>query len=380
MILEFMKKVCIVTAARSEYGLLRWIIDEVHRSDDLELQLVVTGGHMSEEQGYTFKAIEADGYPIAAKVDINVDSSSPVAVCKTMATCMEKMSDTFSQLQPNAIVVLGDRYELLAICSTALMLNIPIAHIAGGDITEGALDNSVRNAVTMMSTYHFPGTQESGERVARMLGSTNNVFVTGETNIDNFNHIPLLTREEIASSLGINASKKWVLCTYHSETVLTLEENLSRVEALSKLFSEDLKDYEIIITKSNADFGGKTINEYFANVANASSHIHQYSSLGQARYISVLYQVEFMIGNSSSGIFESPFVGVPCINLGDRQKGRVYTSNILTIEGNYNSMLHAVEYIHTQNFVDGLKHIDNPYGDGHSSERIVEILKDNLYA
>lgn len=374
-----MKKVCIVTAARSEYGLLRWIIDEVHRSDGLELQLVVSGGHMSDEQGYTYKVIEADGYPIVAKVDINVDSSSPVAVCKSMATCIDKMSDTFSQLQPDVIVVLGDRYELLPICSTALMLNIPIAHIAGGDITEGALDNRVRNAVTMMSTYHFPGTQESGDRIARMLGTTNNVFVTGETNIDSFNHIPLWTREEIASSLGINASKKWVLCTYHSETVLSLEENLGRVEALSKLFSEDLKDYEIVITKSNADFGGKTINEYFAKVTNDNSHIHQYSSLGQARYISILYQVEFMIGNSSSGIFESPFVGVPCINLGDRQKGRIYSSNIQTIEGTYEAMLNAVKYIYTQHFLDGLKNIENHYGDGHSSERIVEILKNKLY-
>lgn len=375
-----MKKVCIVTAARSEYGLLRWVIDEVHKSEDLELQLVVTGGHLSEEQGYTFKAIEADGYPIAAKVNINVDSSSQISVCKTMATCIEKMSVTFCQLQPDAIIVLGDRYELLPICSTALLLNIPIAHIAGGDITEGALDNSVRNAVTMMSTYHFPGTQESGDRVARMLGTTKNVFVTGETNIDNFNHIPLWNREDIASSLGIDPSKKWVLCTYHSETVLSLEDNIDRVKALSKLFSEDLKDYEIVITKSNADYGGKTINEHFAMVANTNSHIHQYSSLGQARYLSILYQVEFMIGNSSSGIFESPFVGVPCINLGDRQKGRVYSSNILTIEGNYNAMIHAVDYIHTQRFLEGLKHIDNPYGDGHSSERIVKILKDKLYA
>ncbi len=374
------KKVCIVTAARSEYGLLRWVIDEVNKSSDLELQLVVTGGHLSEEQGYTYKAIETDGYPIAAKVDINVDSSTQVAICKTMATCQEKLADTFNLLKPDLLVVLGDRYELLPICSTALMLNIPIAHIAGGDITEGALDNSVRNAVTMMGTYHFPGTRESADRVSRMLGTSNNVFVTGETNIDNFNRITLWSRAEIARSLGINPSKKWVLCTYHSETVLSLDENIDRVNALTKLFCEDLKDYEIVITKSNADFGGTIINEYFAKVEKENSHIHQYSSLGQARYISILYQLEFMIGNSSSGIFESPFVGVPCINLGDRQKGRVYSSNIQTIEGNYEAMKTAVGILGTERFLEGLKHIDNPYGDGHSSERIVEILKRVLYA
>lgn len=374
------KKVCIVTAARSEYGLLRWVIDEVYKSSDLELQLVVTGGHLSEEQGCTYKAIEADGYPIVAKVDINVDSSTQVAICKTMATCQDKFADILYQLHPDVLVVLGDRYELLPICSTALMLSIPIAHIAGGDITEGALDNSVRNAVTMMSTYHFPGTQESGDRVSKMLGTSNNVFVTGETNIDNFNRIPLWSRAEIAQSLGINPSKKWVLCTYHSETVLSLKENIDRVNDLTKLFCEDLKDYEIVITKSNADFGGTIINEYFAKVAKENAHIHQYSSLGQARYISILHQTEFMIGNSSSGIFESPFVGVPCINLGDRQKGRVYSSNIQTIEGNYEAMKTAVERLGTEQFLDGLKHIDNPYGDGHSSELIVEILKRELYA
>lgn len=373
------KKVCIVTAARSEYGLLRWVIDEVHKSVDLELQLIVTGGHLSAEQGYTYKAIENDGYPIAAKIDINVDSSSQVAVCKTMAICLEKLSDTLNQLTPDVIVVLGDRYELLPICSAALMLNIPIAHIAGGDITEGALDNSVRNAVTMMSTYHFPGTQESGDRVVRMLGTKKNVFVTGETNIDNFNHIPLWSREEIASSLGIDSSKKWVLCTYHTETVLTLDENLSRVKALSKLFCEKLTDFEIVITKSNADYGGNIINEFFANEAEEHTQVHQFSSLGQARYISMLYQVEFMIGNSSSGIFESPFVGVPCINIGERQKGRFYTSNIITIDGTYTAMLSALEDMRTDSYKDGLRHINNPYGDGHSSERIVRILKEKLY-
>lgn len=374
-----MKKICIVTAARSEYGLLRWVIDEVHKSNDLELQLIVTGGHLSAEQGYTYKAIDADGYPIAAKVDINVDSTSQVAICKTMATCQEKLSDTFYSLKPDVLVVLGDRYELLPICSTALILNIPIAHIAGGDITEGALDNSVRNAVTMMSTYHFPGTLESGDRVVRMLGSNHNVHVTGETNIDSFNIIPLWNRDEIAMSLNINPAKKWVLCTYHSETVLTIEENLDRVKALSKLFCENLCDDEIVITKSNADYGGNIINKYFANIADENVHIHQFSSLGQARYINILHQVEFMIGNSSSGIFESPFVGVPCINLGDRQKGRVYSSNILTIEGTYSAMVSALKILQTDGFKEGLKHIYNPYGDGHSSERIVDILKEKLY-
>lgn len=373
-----MKKICIVTAARSEYGLLRWVIDEVYKSKDLKLQLVVTGGHLSAEQGYTYKAIETDGYPIEAKVDINVDSSSQAAVSKVMATCQEKLTDTFNTLKPDVLIVLGDRYELLPICSTALVMNIPIAHIAGGDITEGALDNSIRNAVTMMSTFHFPGTKESGDRVSRMLGTSKNVFVTGETNIDNFIHIPLWNREALAESLNIDPTRKWVICTYHSETVLTLNKNLVRVKNLCTLFEQDLNDYEIVITKSNADYGGAIINQFFETQGKTHPNIHLFASLGQVRYISMLYQVDFMIGNSSSGIFESPFVGVPCINLGERQKGRVYSANILTIEGSYSAMQNALKIIHSEKFKNGLKDIDNPYGDGHSSERIIDILKEKI--
>jgi len=370
-----MKKICIITSARSEYGLLRWVIDEVYHSSDMELQLVVTGGHLSEEQGYTYKAIEADSYPIAAKVDIHIDSSSQLAICKSMALCQEQLADTFSCLKPDVIVVLGDRYELLPICSTALVLNIPIAHISGGDITEGAIDNKVRNAVTMMSTYHFPGTEESANRIVRMIGTDCYVYATGETNIDNFNRIQKLNRNQLAESLDLNPSKKWVLCTYHSETLLSLEDNLDRVKALCDLFSNDLFDYEIVITKANADFGGCAINSYFEEQAKKYSNIHLFSSIGQARYISILYQVEFMIGNTSSGIYESPYVGLPCINIGDRQKGRKYTSNIITIDGSYYSMQNALETIKTVAFQEVLKYIDNPYGDGHSSERIVEHLK-----
>lgn len=374
-----MKKVCIVTAARSEYGLLRWVIDEVYKSTDLELQLIVTGGHLSEEQGNTYKNIETDGYPISVKMDINIDSSSKVAICKSMALCQEKLAGVLSFFKPDVIVVLGDRYELLPICSTALILDISIAHIAGGDITEGALDNSVRNAVTMMSTFHFPGTAESGERVKRMIDSESNVFVTGETNLDNFLKLSRYTKKQLAESLGLDESRKWVICTYHSETLLSIDENTERVKNLCCFFSEDLKDYEIIITKSNVDFGGAIINKYFERFKDSHANIHLFSSLGQARYISMLYQVEFMIGNSSSGIFESPIVGVPCINLGERQKGRLYTSNILTIDGTYEAILSAFGIINTEKFKSKLMMIDNPYGDGHSSERIVSILKEKLY-
>jgi len=375
-----MKKVCIVTAARSEYGLLRWVIDEVARASDLQLQLIVTGGHLSEEQGYTYKAIESDGYPITAKIDIDIDSSSKLAVCKSMSVCLDKFSKAFDELKPDVLVVLGDRYELLPICSAATMLNIPIAHIAGGDITEGALDNQVRNAVTMLSTYHFPGTEVSAQRVERMRGSSKNVFVVGETNLDNFKRIRVWNRDELAESLKIDASKKWAICTYHSETVLSLEENLGRVQSLCEFFDSSLRDHEVVLTKSNADFGGTVINERFEAFAKDHQNLHVYPSLGQARYLSILYQVDFMVGNSSSGIFESPFVKVPVINLGERQLGRLYTSNIVTVDGSLDSLKLALEKIDSADFKSQLQKVENPYGDGESSKRIVSKLRENLYA
>ena len=372
------KKVCIVTAARSEYGLLKWVIDEVFHSVELELQLVVTGGHLLEEQGYTYKTIETDGYPIAAKVDIDVDASSREKVCNTMSVCLARFGEVLSSLNPDLLVVLGDRYELLPICSSALVLNIPIAHISGGDITEGAIDNNIRNAVTMMSTYHFPGTEESGNRVIRMLGTAQNVYVTGETNIDNFTRIRLLSRSFLSKDLNLDLSKKWIICTYHPETLLSFDENMNRVKSICRFFEENLKDYEVIITKSNTDFGGMAINSYFEAQSKSNKNIHLFASLGQVRYLSMLYQVEFMIGNSSSGIYESPYVGVPCINIGERQKGRFYSSNILTIEGNLVAIQQAYDTIHSEEFKQRLERNRYLYGDGHSSERIVERIKKML--
>lgn len=372
------KKVCIVTASRSEYGLLRWVIDEVFHDGQLELQLVVTGAHLLEEQGYTYKAIEADGYPIAAFADMHLKSDTQVDVVKSMGDCSVTFADTLSKLNPDVLAVLGDRYELLPICSAALIMNIPIAHISGGDVTEGAIDNKVRNAITMLSTFHFPGTNESANRIIRMIGSDSNVYVTGETNIDNFNRIQKFNRCQLAESFGLNLEKKWVLCTYHPETLLSVEENLNRVKALCNFFFDDLCDYEIVITKANTDFGGIAINSYFEEQVKEHKNMHLFSSMGQTGYISILYQVEFMIGNSSSGIYESPYVGLPCINIGNRQKGRKYTANIITIDGSYISMQNAIETIKTVEFKERLKHLANPYGDGHSSERIVEHLKSIL--
>lgn len=370
-----MKKVCVITGARSEYGLLRWVIDGIDEDSELQLQLVVTGGHLSPEQGLTYQAIETDGYHIDEKVEMLLSSETVVGISKSMGVCALGMADVFGRLQPDMVVVLGDRYELLPVVSTALVMRIPIAHISGGDVTEGAIDDEIRNAVTMMATLHFPGTEESAARIKAMRQSTNNIFVTGETNLDNFRRLPLLSREQLAESLGLNPQKEWILGTYHSETTLSVEENLKRVKNLLSALETECSDCEILFTKANSDIGGNLINERLQQQAEAADNFHFVSSLGQQRYISMLYQVKMMVGNSSSGIYETPLVKLPVLNIGDRQKGRLITANILCCEGSLQSMCNALKELQSEAFLQQCKTAENPYGDGHASERIVEHIK-----
>lgn len=370
-----MKKIAVVTGARSEYGLLRWVIDEIHHATELQLQLIVTGGHLSPEQGLTYRCIEEDGYDIDAKVDMLLSSDCASGIAKSMGMCSIGMSDAFLHLQPDMIVVLGDRYELLPIVGTALVMRIPIAHISGGDITEGAIDNEVRNAVTMMSTLHFPGTQTSAARIGRMIGTMKNVFVVGETNLDNFIRLPNLSRIELADSLGMDADKPWILMTYHPVTKESCEKNLLDVQTVLDVLQHEYADYEIIITRSNADIYGSNINQLLVRYVESHSNFHLYASLGQLRYVSILSQLYCMVGNSSSGIYESGYWHLPTLNIGHRQDGRFMTSNIICCENDRASIQEAFHYMQTVEYKKALTYIDNPYGDGNASKRIVEQIK-----
>lgn len=363
-----MKKICVVTAARSEYGLMRWIIDSIHHDNDLELQLVVTGAHLSPEQGLTYKFIEEDGYPIAAKVDMQLSSEDKISIVRSMGLCSEGFAKAYSVLNPDIVVVLGDRYELLPIVSAALVMRIPVAHIAGGDVTKGAIDDEVRNAVTMMSSLHFPGTKPSYDNICRMLGSSSNVYVTGETNIDNFRHFQLLSRNDLAHNLKIDVKKKWIMATLHPETHISLEENLEMANGMIATLQD--ADAETIITQSNADYGGAQMNELFKNAAEENRSIHFISTLGQLRYLSFLKEVICVIGNSSSGVVETPFLGIPTVNIGDRQKGRHLCRNIISSGRSLPEIKSAFEYSLGQ----GLYEPDDYFGDGHASEIIVNTI------
>jgi len=369
-----MKRICFVTAARSEYGLLKWLMKEVDKSDDFELQVVVTGGHLLYEQGHTVDQIKEDGFKIDSEVDAKLDLSSQENIAASMGRMAEKMAHTYARLKPDYLVVLGDRYELLPICNSAFVMGISIIHISGGDVTEGAIDDGIRNAVTMLSKYHFPGTDASAKNIIRMRGSNKNIWVVGEPGLDSFNREQLMDRAELAENLGLDINKRWILFTFHSETQESIDYNLETVKNCVSLL-KDLKDAQIVSTYSNADFGGKSINEYLEKVSECNPNtIKLFPSLGNRRYLSYMKQVSFVIGNSSSGIIEAPALGVPVVNIGDRQKGRHQCKNIIQSGADRESIRFAIQKAERM----GTNNIDFYWGDGHTSERIVEILKREL--
>lgn len=372
-----MKKICVVTAARSEYGVLKWLMHDIDADRSFQLQLVVTGGHLLKEQGCTINAILEDGFKIDAIVDSNLDTTSTETIAASMGRMAERISKVFKELQPDLLIVLGDRYELLPICSTAFIMRIPIAHISGGDVTEGAIDDGVRNAVTMMSDYHFPGTEDSAKNIERMRGSNKNIWVVGEPGLDAFNRIKLMTREQLADNLGLDISKKWCLMTYHSETKKSLEHNIETVRNCIECI-ECYDDLQVVMTYSNADFGGDKINEILEqNARNNVAKFKVEKSLGQLRYLSIMKEVAMVIGNSSSGVIEAPFIGVPVINIGNRQEGRYFCKNIIKCNNEKKEIKQAIN----KAFCSSFNKEDCFYwGHGNSSELILSILHNKVFA
>ena len=368
-----MKKICVITATRAEYGYLKWLMKDILEDSSLELQVVATGTHLDNSQGHTVDQIIADGIPVTSQVDVKLDNTSPKTICQTMARYGNGFAETLSELKPDVVVVLGDRYELLPICSTAFIMQIPIAHLSGGDVTEGALDDGVRNAITMLATYHFPITEDCAKNIRRMRGDDKNIFVTGSTSLDFFNRTQLLTREELAENLGLDVNKKWALCTLHSETKQDISYNISMAENLITVMKSELKDFQIVITNANADLGGIEINNLMSKVAKENSRqFILVPSLGQKRYLSYMKQVELVIGNSSSGILESPYLGIPTVNVGERQKGRYRCGNIVQSGVGKTEIEQSIKKALNGNF--GIK--STYWGDGNASKKILQVLKD----
>lgn len=368
-----MIKLCFITAARSEYGLLRWIMQDVKDSASFELQLIVCGGHLLESQGHTIDQILEDGFtpdftiPFSEHPDID-DIRTLTYECSDL---MKGCADAFHRLSPDYVVVLGDRFELLPICNTAFLMNIPIIHISGGDVTKGAIDDAVRNAVTMLASIHFPGNKESADNIKRMRGSDTNVFAVGEPGLDHFVRNSLMSREELADDLGISHDSKWILMTYHAQTDHDVSIDLEIVSNTLDILHE-LDGVSIVATYANLDPGGDKINKLLEE----DKKIKVVPSLGSRRYLSFMKEASFVIGNSSSGIVEAPYLKIPVVNIGDRQNGRYMCKNILQSDGSRESLEDSIRRamkMDTSSVDDS-----NYYGDGHTSERIVSILSEIL--
>lgn len=369
------RTVCIVTGSRAEYGLLFWLMTEIARNNELTLQIIVTGMHLSTEFGLTYKQIENDGFKINKKVEMLLSSDTPVGISKSIGVGVIGFADAFSELKPDLLVVLGDRFEIFSAVSAALIALIPIAHVHGGEVTEGAFDDSLRHSISKMSHLHFTASEVYRNRVIQLGESPERVFNVGAPGIDNINRLKLLTRSEFEQSINFKLNCRNVLVTFHPSTL----DSTPVKEQISNLISvlDELKDTNLLFTKANADTGGRIINEVIDEyVQSNSSKAIVFKSLGQVRYLSALKHVDLVIGNSSSGIIEAPSFNVGTINVGERQKGRLKAESIIDCDSNKNSISDALEEVFSNGFQVKLKEVLNLYGSGGASNKILEVIRD----
>ena len=368
-----MKKrtICVVTGTRAEYGLLFPIMKKIQSSASLELQIVATTMHLSEEFGCTYRQIEADGFCIDEKVEnlLSVDSKS--AVAKSTGLAMVLLSDVFSRLNPDVVVVLGDRFETLAVTSAAMLMNIPIAHVHGGEITLGAVDEKIRHSITKMSNIHFTSTEQYRQRVIQMGERADSVFFVGAPGIDNIVNTRLLSRTELEAQLGWNINGPTALFTYHPETLSSgnYKETITKI-----LDAIGMMELNVLFTFANSDDGGRIINREIKKFAarNKTKYL-AVDSLGQLKYLSAMKELDIIIGNTSSGIIEAASFSKPVVNVGTRQDGRIKNENVL--DCSIDNLNQTIERSLSKEFADKLRSIKNLYGDGQASARIVKKLE-----
>jgi GDP/UDP-N,N'-diacetylbacillosamine 2-epimerase (hydrolysing) len=368
-----MKKVCVITGTRAEYGLLYWLMKEIVADNELELQLIVTGMHLSPEFGLTYKEIEKE-FKIDKKIEMLLSSDTSIGISKSMGLAQISFSEAYEELKPDIVVVLGDRYEIFSATSAAMIANIPVAHLHGGETTEGAFDESIRHCITKMSHLHFTATDEYKNRVIQLGEHPNRVFNVGGMGIENIKRLKLLTRDEFEESIDFKLNKKNILVTFHPVTL----ENSTAKEEFQELLDaiDELKDTNIIFTKANSDTDGRIINQMIDEyVSKESNKSICFTSLGQLRYLSALQYVNAMVGNSSSGLLEAPSFKIGTINIGDRQKGRKKANSIIDCEPNKKSIKKAFKKLYFLEFQNSLVNVKNPYGDGCSSQKIIKEIK-----
>lgn len=369
-----MKKLTIVTATRAEYGLLAPIIKKFINEPEIDVRVVVTGAHLSPEFGMTVKEIEADGIPIDKKIEILLSSDTPVAISKSMGLALISFAEYFDESKPDALMVLGDRYETLAVACAAMNARIPIIHLYGGEATEGAIDEAVRNAITKMSFLHFTSTEEYKHRVIQMGEAPDRVFCVGAMGVENAKKMPFLSKVDLEDKLGFALGEDYAVLTFHP---VTLENNTAeqQVKELLEAICQ-LPEITFLCTKANADANGRIINELIEKYSQKYSNIYLVDSLGAQGYLSAVKYAKFVIGNSSSGIVEVPSFKIPTINIGDRQLGRIQDRSVINCKPIKKEILDAIKKALSKDFEDELNNLKSPYGDGETSDKIVELTED----
>ena len=369
-----LRKVCIVTGTRADYGLLRWVIDGIHISKQLQLQLVVTGMHLSPEFGLTVQQIEADGYPIDWRVEMLLSSDTAVGITKSMGLGLIGFADALAQLQPDLLLVLGDRYEIMVAAQAAMIARIPIAHFHGGELTEGAFDDAIRHSITKMAHLHFVAAEQYRQRVIQLGEQPERVFCVGGLGIDNIKRLDLLNRQQLEESLNFKLGERNLLVTFHPVTL----EKATTAEQMAELLTalDQFPDVHLIFTMPNADTDGRVLFQMIKTFVLDRPHACAFTSLGQLRYLSCIQHVDGVVGNSSSGLAEVPSFSKPTINIGDRQRGRLKAESVIDCLPKSDVIETSIKLALSPVFQQRLQQpFLNPYGEGGASEAIVTRLE-----
>ena len=371
-----MRKICFITGTRAEYGLLCRLMKMVQNDADTQLQIIATNMHLSPKFGNTYQEIEKDGFNIDCKIPIidDNDKDDAVTTVKSMAKALAGFADAYSELKPDLAMVLGDRYEILAAAEAALIMKIPIAHIHGGEVTQGAFDDAIRHSITKMSHLHFTSTEEYRNRVIQLGEQPERVFNVGALGVENVKKLQLLGKEEIENEIGFNIDKNTILATYHPVTLghRTAKDDIE--DFISAL--EEQETLRIIFTMPNSDTGGQfIINAVNDFVLRNAARAKAYKSLGVVRYLSVMQQVAAVVGNSSSGLLEVPSFGIPTLNIGDRQRGRVAAHSVYNCAPDKNSILKGLDYILSDEFRNLARTVRNPYEKENTAEEIFKVIR-----
>lgn len=367
------RKICVVTGTRAEYGLLMPVMQRIRATAGLELQIVATGMHLSPEFGLTFRDIESDGFRIDRKVEMLLSSDTPSGVAKSMGLGLIGFGETLQQLQPDLMLVLGDRYEIFSAVAAALVARIPVAHVHGGETTEGAFDEALRHSITKMSHLHFVAAAEYRDRVIQLGEQPDRVFLVGGLGIDNIKNMKLMDRAELEASLDFKLGPRNLLVTFHPVTL----ENATSAEQMAELLAalDELKDTHLIFTMPNADTDGRVLFDMIRQFVSTHSNARVYASLGQRRYLSCIQHVDGVVGNSSSGLAEVPSFHKGTVNIGDRQRGRLKAESVIDCLPERMAISAALQQMSSPEFQAMLPRVKNPYGEGGASEKVVEILR-----